>query len=97
MQWTSSNTDVATVNDTGLVTAKASGTATITVKNSDGKKSATCVVDVTDGYLLGRDSGNITKISSEGTTIWSKHIIKENDRFGTSDSLGNVNAIVHYR
>lgn len=47
VQWTSSNTDVATVNDTGLVTAKASGTATITVKNSDGKKSATCVVDVT--------------------------------------------------
>lgn len=47
VQWTSSNTDVATVNNTGLVTAKASGTATITVKNSDGKKSATCVVDVT--------------------------------------------------
>ena len=47
VQWTSSNTDVATVNDTGLVTAKASGTTTITVKNSDGKKSAACVVDVT--------------------------------------------------
>ena len=47
VQWTSSNTDVATVNDTGLITAKATGTATITVKNSDGKKSATCVVDVT--------------------------------------------------
>ena len=47
VQWTSSNTDVATVNDTGLVTAKATGTVTITVKNSDGKKSATCVVDVT--------------------------------------------------
>ena len=47
VQWTSSNTDVATVNNTGLVTAKASGTTTITVKNSDGKKSATCVVDVT--------------------------------------------------
>ena len=47
VQWTSSNTDVATVNNTGLVTAKASGTTTITVKNSDGKKSAACVVDVT--------------------------------------------------
>mgnify|MGYP001036049537 FL=1 len=47
VQWTSSNTDVATVNDTGFVTAKATGTVTITVKNSDGKKSATCVVDVT--------------------------------------------------
>ena len=47
VQWTSSNTDVATVNDTGLVTAKTSGTVTITVKNANGKKSATCVVDVT--------------------------------------------------
>ena len=37
VQWTSSNTDVATVNDTGFVTAKATGTVTITVKNSDGK------------------------------------------------------------
>ena len=47
VQWTSSNTDVATVNDTGLVTAKTSGTVTITVKNANGTKSATCVVDVT--------------------------------------------------
>ena len=56
------------------------------------------IIKMEDGnYLLGRDSGNITKISSEGTTIWSTYIKKENDRFGTGDSLGNVNAIVHYR
>lgn len=47
VQWTSSNTDVATVNNTGLVTAKATGTVTITVKNANGTKFATCVVDVT--------------------------------------------------
>ena len=47
VQWTSSNTDVATVNDTGLVTAKTSGTVTITVKNANGTKLVTCVVDVT--------------------------------------------------
>ena len=47
VQWISSNTDVATVNDTGLVTAKATGTVTITVKNANGTKFATCVVDVT--------------------------------------------------
>ena len=47
VQWTSSNTDVATVNDTGFVTAKATGTVTITVKNANGTKFATCVVDVT--------------------------------------------------
>ena len=86
VQWTSSNTDVATVNDTGLVTAKASGTATITVKNSDGKKSATCVVVVMDGYLLGRGNsyassngtGYITKIDSKGKTVWEKSIGQNN-------------------
>ncbi|MFQ9502238.1 MAG: Ig domain-containing protein, partial [Clostridia bacterium] len=33
-QWTSSNTSVATVSNSGLVTAKSAGTATITFKNS---------------------------------------------------------------
>ena len=43
--WSSSNTSVATVDSNGKVTAKASGTATITVKTSNGK-TATCKVTV---------------------------------------------------
>ena len=43
--WSSSNTKIATVSD-GVVTAKAAGTATITVKTSNGK-TATCKVTVT--------------------------------------------------
>ena len=65
VQWTSSNTDVATVNNTGLVTAKTSGTVTITVKNANGTKLVRCVVDVIDGYLLGR--GNSYESSNR---IW---------------------------
>ena len=42
--WTSSNESVATVDNTGKVTAVAPGTATITAKA--GSKSATCVVTV---------------------------------------------------
>ena len=45
MTWTSSNKNVATVSDTGKVTAKAAGSATITVKTFNGKK-ATCKVTV---------------------------------------------------
>ena len=43
--WSSSNTSIATVDKNGKVTAKASGTATITVKTSNGK-TATCKVTV---------------------------------------------------
>ena len=43
--WSSSNTSVATVDKNGKVIAKASGTATITVKTSNGK-TATCKVTV---------------------------------------------------
>lgn len=43
--WRSSNTSVATVDSNGKVTAKASGTATITVKTSNGK-TAICKVTV---------------------------------------------------
>lgn len=43
--WTTSNANVATVNASGLVTAKGEGTAVITATTSNGKK-ATCTVTV---------------------------------------------------
>ena len=45
--WTSSNTDVATVEN-GTVTAVGAGSATITAKTADGAKKATCLVTVVD-------------------------------------------------
>ena len=45
--WESSNTSVATVDASGLVTAVSAGTATITVTTEDGDKTATCEVTVT--------------------------------------------------
>ena len=44
--WSSSNTSVVTVSSSGVVAAKATGTATITVKTSDGGKTATCSITV---------------------------------------------------
>ncbi|WP_231632126.1 Ig-like domain-containing protein [Flavobacterium sp. KJJ] len=46
LTWTSSNTAVATVNASGLVTAVATGTTTITVKTADGNKTATSAITV---------------------------------------------------
>ena len=44
--WTSSNTSVATIDSNGNVTAKANGTAIITVETVEGGKTATCSVTV---------------------------------------------------
>ena len=46
VSWSSDNTTVAEVNADGLVTAKAEGTATITVTTVDGGKTATCTINV---------------------------------------------------
>ena len=46
--WASSNVSVAAVDSTGIVTAIAPGTVTITVTSSDGGYSAFCVVTVKD-------------------------------------------------
>ena len=44
--WSSSNTNVATVTDTGLVNGRSEGTATITVKTRDGGKICSCTIMV---------------------------------------------------
>lgn len=49
--WTSSNTRVATVSSTGLVTAKAAGTAKIIARTTDGTKlTASCRITVRDRH-----------------------------------------------
>lgn len=47
LTWTSSNTDVASVDDSGLVTAKAPGVTTVTATTASGA-SVSCVVGVSD-------------------------------------------------
>ena len=68
--WTSSNTDVATVSDTGLVTAKSAGTATITFKNSSGTKLDSCKIIVVVGYITIGAGSNIIKYNSNGDKVW---------------------------
>ena len=55
--WSSSDNTVATVDNTGNVTAVGAGNATITVTTEDGKKTATCTVTVTDKtYTISADT-----------------------------------------
>ena len=68
--WESDDTDVATVNSSGKVTAIAEGTATITVKSvADPTKKAECTITVTDGSIDLSTTGEITFGS------WSQSIL----------------------
>ena len=61
--WTSSNESVATVDNNGVVTAVAAGTATITATAGD--YSATCVVTVESKVVDGIDNSEIINHKSE--------------------------------
>lgn len=63
--WTSSNPQIATVDENGTVTAVYSGSVTITAKA--GEKSATCAVTVSSGPKGGVDLG-IVMTKPGGTT-----------------------------
>ncbi|MEM9894752.1 MAG: T9SS type A sorting domain-containing protein [Bacteroidota bacterium] len=56
LSWNSSNTDVATVNDQGVVTARSIGSSIITLSILDGAVSSQCEVKVVSNVLGASDS-----------------------------------------
>ncbi len=70
VSWTSSDTAVATVDQNGKVTAVKAGSATITVKTTDGGKTATCAVTVIARVAsVSLNKGNITLNIGETATL----------------------------
>lgn len=66
--WSSGNTGIATVDQTGKVTAVAAGTTTITVKTADGNKTAACSVTVKASstvYVIGDEVKGLKKIGDK--------------------------------
>ncbi len=57
--WTSSDTSVASVSDSGVVTAISAGTATITVTTEDGGFTATCEITVEEEEI---ETVNVTGV-----------------------------------
>ncbi len=105
IMWESSDDDVATVSQSGLVTSVAPGTATITAKSVDGEYTATCTVTV------GKHVSSVILSDTEltmaaGTTetlyatvmplsAFNKNVtwVSTNPKVATVDEDGNVKAL----
>ncbi|MDR0755092.1 MAG: Ig-like domain-containing protein [Prevotellaceae bacterium] len=102
----SSDENVATVNENGLITGKSAGAATITVTSEDGGKTATCIINVTEKQtsLLTWYISNSNNIEGApaGTSQKMKDILdqikkaKANNKFtGGKKAVIVVNGIVN--
>ena len=105
--WSSGNPSVATVSSSGIVTAKAAGSTTITVTTNDGGKKATCSVRVTSstvsvtGVSLNKTSLSLTEgetqtlvatVSPSNATDKSVTWTSSNNTVATVSSSGVVTA-----
>ena len=80
VNWSSDNTNVATVSNTGYVTAVAEGTAHITATSvADGTKSATCTVKVVGSITSATWYGYSTVSPQEGLTAYTYSITRGTD------------------
>ncbi len=98
VKWTSSNKTVATVSSTGMVTAKAKGTATITAITVNGNKKATCTITVfqpVTGVKLSRTSLTLSKYKTYRltATVLPSNASNKNVTWKTSNKkIASVNA-----
>ena len=95
--WTSNNEAVATVDATGLVTAVAAGTATITATTNDGSAlTAICEITVNPAAILATsvslDQSNVSL--SEGMTLQLTATVQPEDATDKSVAWGSSNEAV---
>lgn len=69
ISWSSDDTSVATVDESGNVTAVASGTATITATTEDGGFTATCKITVTDPETDVPETDETVDVPETGETV----------------------------
>lgn len=91
VNWSSSNTNVATVNSSGKVTAVAAGTATITATSTvDSSKKGTCAVTVTSGSTTTTTYNKVT--SASDLTSGQYLIVYETDSLAFNGALTSLDA-----
>lgn len=105
--WTSSNTSVATVDNTGNVTAVSVGTAAITATTIDGNKTASCAVTVnsptnvtsinlnknTDTLNVGNSDTLTANINPTNASNKDVNWTSSNTAIATVDNTGKVTGV----
>lgn len=102
--WFSSDTNIATVDKTGNVTAVNGGNATITAKSADGKITATCSINVTvsvQSVFLNKNEITLIKgqTATLNATITPSDVTIKDVTWSTSDKnivtveSGNIKAV----
>ena len=106
--WSSDKTAVATVDNAGKVTGVSAGTATITVKTTDGSKTATCAVTVSattvsvTGVTLNKSTTTIEvggtetltpTVAPAGATNQNVTWSSDNTDIATVDASGKVTGV----
>lgn len=92
VSWSSSDENVATVAN-GTVTAKAAGSAVITVKTADGGKEASCTITVKEKASGSEGEGSGSGSGSEGSGSGSE---SEGGSSGGSDDTGDMKVEIKF-
>ncbi len=96
--WSSSNTDVATVSEEGLVSAVYAGKTTITATSSDGGKTASCIVTVnpvTPGVFTVDENGTKVRFS-QGNLFWDGDSFEFEDNQYDYPSAWDASHVGHF-
>ena len=97
--WQSSNTSVATVSTSGLVTAKAAGTCTVTCRATDGSGvKAECTVKVVAGGSGNLDGHDYVDLDLPSGTLWATCNVGADDpvEYGDHFAWGETETKTNY-
>jgi hypothetical protein len=103
--WKSSDSTIATVDNTGLVTAVSEGTATITAETVDGSKIASCIVTIiipvtsvtlnidADDLIMGEMDTLIATVAPSTATNKTVEWTSSDDSVATVDNTGKITTL----